>query len=85
MNKYRLKNGALSLIGTQVFEEASREELRVLLALIERGFDPLVYRFFCMQSHYRKNLVFSWDNLERLCGLLKCQPSDLIEYVEEEV
>ena len=39
MNKYRLKNGALSLIGTQVFEEASREELRVLLALIERGFE----------------------------------------------
>ena len=32
--------------------------------LEERGFDPLVYRFFCMQSHYRKNLVFSWENLE---------------------
>ncbi|MBQ6117379.1 MAG: cysteine--tRNA ligase, partial [Oscillospiraceae bacterium] len=22
------------------------------------------YRFFCLQSHYRKNLVFSWENLD---------------------
>ena len=32
--------------------------------LEEKGYDPLVYRFFCMQSHYRKNLVFSWENLD---------------------
>ncbi len=28
------------------------------------GYDPLVYRFFCLQSHYRKGLVFSWENLD---------------------
>ena len=39
MKRYRLKYGRLSLIGAPVFEEASREELRVLLALIERDFD----------------------------------------------
>ena len=39
MKKYRLKGGALSITESAVFEEASREELRVLLALIERGFD----------------------------------------------
>ncbi|MDE6131946.1 MAG: cysteine--tRNA ligase, partial [Oscillospiraceae bacterium] len=22
------------------------------------------YRFFCLQSHYRKSLVFSWENLD---------------------
>lgn len=38
MMTYRLKNGRLGIIGTPVFEEASREELRVLLALIEHGF-----------------------------------------------
>ena len=33
--------------------------------LLERkGYDPIVYRFFCLQSHYRKNLVFSWGNLD---------------------
>ena len=23
-----------------------------------------MYRFFCLQSHYRKGLVFSWENLD---------------------
>jgi len=42
----------------------SKGEFLTVSLLRERGYDPLVYRFFCMQSHYRKNLVFSWDNLE---------------------
>ena len=32
--------------------------------LEEKGYDPLVYRFFCLQSHYRKALVFTWENLD---------------------
>lgn len=43
--------------------KSSGEFLTVSL-LEEKGCSPLVYRFFCMQSHYRKNLVFSWENLE---------------------
>ena len=42
----------------------SKGEFLTVSLLEEKGYDPLVYRFFCMQSHYRKNLVFSWDNLE---------------------
>lgn len=42
----------------------SKGEFLTVSLLEERGFDPLVYRYFCMQSHYRKNLVFSWENLE---------------------
>ena len=42
----------------------SKGEFLTVSLLEERGFDPLVYRFFCMQSHYRKNLVFTWENLE---------------------
>ena len=42
----------------------SKGEFLTVSLLEERGFDPLVYRFFCMQSHYRKNLVFSWENLD---------------------
>jgi cysteinyl-tRNA synthetase len=30
----------------------------------ERGFDPLAYRYFLLQAHYRSQLVFSWDGLE---------------------
>jgi len=42
----------------------SKGEFLTVSLLEEKGFDPLVYRMFCLGSHYRKNLVFSWDNLE---------------------
>ncbi len=32
--------------------------------LEEKGYDPLAYRFFCLQSHYRKPLEFSYDALD---------------------
>ena len=43
--------------------KSSGEFLTVSL-LEEKGYDPLVYRFFCLQSHYRKSLIFSWENLD---------------------
>ena len=43
--------------------KSSGEFLTVSL-LEKKGYDPLVYRFFCLQSHYRKNLVFSYENLD---------------------
>ncbi len=42
----------------------SKGEFLTVSLLREKGYSPLVYRFFCMQSHYRKNLVFSWENLD---------------------
>ena len=42
----------------------SKGEFLTVSLLEEKGYDPLVYRYFCLQSHYRKNLVFSWENLE---------------------
>ena len=36
--------------------------------LEEKGYDPIVYRFFCLQSHYRKGLVFTWENLDNAAG-----------------
>ncbi|MBR0161056.1 MAG: cysteine--tRNA ligase [Oscillospiraceae bacterium] len=43
--------------------KSSGEFLTVKL-LEEKGYDPLSYRFFCLQSHYRKALVFTWENLD---------------------
>ncbi|MDH4229799.1 MAG: cysteine--tRNA ligase [Nitrospirota bacterium] len=34
-----------------------------LQTLIDQGIHPLVYRYFCLQAHYRKPLVFGWDAL----------------------
>ena len=35
-------------------------------ALEERGYDPMVYRLFCLQSHYRKPLEFSYEVLDNM-------------------
>lgn len=43
--------------------KSSGEFLTVSL-LEEKGYDPLAYRLFCLQSHYRKSLVFNWENLD---------------------
>ena len=43
--------------------KSSGEFLTVSL-LESKGYDPLVYRFFCLNSHYRKSLVFSYENLD---------------------
>ena len=42
----------------------STGEFLTVSLLEEKGYDPLAYRFFCLQSHYRKALVFSWENLD---------------------
>ena len=42
----------------------SKGEFLTVSLLEEKGYDPLIYRLFCLQSHYRKGLVFSWENLD---------------------
>ena len=42
----------------------SKGEFLTVSLLEEKGYDPLAYRLFCLQSHYRKALVFSWENLD---------------------
>lgn len=42
----------------------SKGEFLTVSLLEEKGYDPMAYRFFCLQSHYRRNLVFSWENLD---------------------
>ena len=42
----------------------SKGEFLTVSLLEEKGYDPIAYRLFCLQSHYRRNLVFSWENLD---------------------
>ncbi|MBR1743864.1 MAG: cysteine--tRNA ligase, partial [Lachnospiraceae bacterium] len=41
----------------------SKGDFLTVSLLEEKGYHPLVYRMFCLQSHYRKPLVFSYDVL----------------------
>ena len=42
----------------------SKGEFLTVSLLESKGYDPMAYRLFCLQSHYRRNLVFSWENLD---------------------
>lgn len=51
------------LITKQGKMSKSSGEFLTLSLLKEKGYLPEVYKFFCLQSHYRKQLVFSYENL----------------------
>lgn len=35
-----------------------------LQTLIDRGYDPLTYRYFCFSAHYRSKLNFTWESVD---------------------
>ncbi|MBS7316250.1 MAG: cysteine--tRNA ligase [Clostridiaceae bacterium] len=49
----------------------SKGEFLTVSLLEEKGYDPLVYRLFCLQSHYRRSLVFSWEALDNAAAAYK--------------
>lgn len=66
-----------------------RYKLDVLAALKEKGYNTNRIRKQGLFSQstlqkFRNRQGVSWENLETLCRLLDCQPSDLIEYLREE-
>ena len=42
----------------------SKGEFLTVSLLENKGYNPLSYRFMCLQSHYRNQLVFSYDSLD---------------------
>lgn len=42
----------------------SKGDFLTVSLLESKGYNPLAYRLFCLQSHYRKPLVFSYENLD---------------------
>jgi cysteinyl-tRNA synthetase len=58
--------------------KSSGEFLR-LQTLIDHGYNPLAYRFFCLSAHYRAKLTFNWESLdgaERSLDRLQAQVFD---------
>lgn len=49
------KNGKMS---------KSKGEFLTVSLLEKKGYNPLSYRYLCLLSHYRKQLVFSYDSLD---------------------
>ena len=49
----------------------SKGEFLTISLLEEKGYNPLSYRFMCLQSHYRNQLVFSYDSLDTATSAYK--------------
>lgn len=49
----------------------SRGAILTVSLLKEKGYLPLAFRFMCLNSHYRKQLSFSYEALEQAQGALK--------------
>ena len=49
----------------------SKGDFLTVSLLEEKGYAPLVYRMFCLQSHYRKPLTFSFESLDNTATAYK--------------
>ena len=56
-------HGAFLQLDDAKMSKSSGDFLR-LQRLIDRGVDPLAYRYLCLTAHYRKQLSFSWSALD---------------------
>lgn len=46
----------------------SKGDFLTVSLLEKKGYDPIVYRMFCLQSHYRKPLEFSYEVLDSVAS-----------------
>jgi cysteinyl-tRNA synthetase len=42
----------------------SGENFLTVTSVLERGYDPLAYRYLCLGTHYRKQLSFGWEAMD---------------------
>ena len=63
----------------------SKGEFLTVSLLQEKGYDPLAYRFFCLGSHYRKSLVFTYENLDNAQTAYRKLIARIAALKEEEV
>jgi len=61
----------------------SKENFLTLQLLIDKGYDPLTYRYFCLGTHYRKPLMFSWEAMDSAQNALKKLQNKILELLEK--
>ncbi len=58
----------------------SSENFMTVDKLIEKGYDPLVYRYYCLNTNYGKALAFSWKALDSASIAFNKLKAKVIEY-----
>ena len=61
----------------------SGENFITLQTVIDKGYDPMVYRYFCLGTHYRKPLMFSWEAMDSAQNAWKKLQNKVIELLEK--
>jgi cysteinyl-tRNA synthetase len=56
-------HGYFLLANDAKMAKSAGEFLRIA-ALVERGYDPLAFRYLCLTGHYRTQLNFTWEALD---------------------
>lgn len=79
--KYWLHNEFLVLAKGKKMAK-SGEGFITLSVLEEKGFHPLDYRYFCLGTHYRKPLMFSYEALEGAKNTIQKLTEKIIELKE---
>jgi cysteinyl-tRNA synthetase len=57
-------HGEFLLMNKEKVSKSKGGSINTVQALIDAGYDPLAYRYFCLQAHYRSELNFSEEALE---------------------
>lgn len=65
-------------------------KIDILEALKERGYTTYTLRKNNVLSQstiqkLREGKGVAWENIERFCALLNCQPGDILEYVSDDL
>ncbi|MCR5507895.1 MAG: cysteine--tRNA ligase [Lachnospiraceae bacterium] len=61
----------------------SKGEFLTVSLLESKGYDPLVYRLFALQSHYRKPLTFSFETLDQTAATYRKLKNRIANIVDE--
>jgi cysteinyl-tRNA synthetase len=51
-------------------------------SLIDEGYDPLAYRLFCLNAHYRAKLTFNWESMDAAAKSLERLRTAIYEWGE---
>ena len=60
-----------------------KAEFITLKNLIDKGYDPLAYRYFCFTAHYRSPLSFSWEAMDSAQNSFESFKNKIVEIKED--
>ncbi|MEM2975664.1 MAG: cysteine--tRNA ligase [Candidatus Bathyarchaeia archaeon] len=57
-------HGAFLVLGKKIRMGKSEGNIITIQDIIDKGFDPLAFRYLCLTAHYKSQLEFTWESLE---------------------